>query len=313
MDGAHSDSLKDFFVSYNKADKNWAEWIAWEIEQAGYTTIIQAWDFRPGNNFVLEMQRGATLAKKTIAVLSPEYLKAMYTQPEWASAFSRDPTGVKKLLIPVRVSPCQLEGLLAQIIYIELVGVSPEEAKAILLSGVRDERVKPATAPAFPGVVATSSQQAKQVAPQAPSTNLKEYVTIEELFDVETVFMDSHLPSIVHVDLRAKGAKIDNPLKCEVQISIKDLKQVSHIELKKQLELSYEWKRLRLRFAYGIPPVNSTKTQAVINIRVFPDKNAPYDLAQNYYGSSFYGNTYYLSDGQQRPVIVERIAKLDWM
>ena len=50
---------KDFFISYNKADKAWAEWIAWQLKEAGYTVIIQAWDFRPGSNFILEMQKAA--------------------------------------------------------------------------------------------------------------------------------------------------------------------------------------------------------------------------------------------------------------
>ena len=52
--------MADFFVSYNSADRSWAEWIAYQLEAAGYTTTIQAWDFRPGSNFVLDMQRAAT-------------------------------------------------------------------------------------------------------------------------------------------------------------------------------------------------------------------------------------------------------------
>jgi hypothetical protein len=40
--------MKDFFVSYNKADKSWAEWIAWQLEEAGYSTVLQGWDFRAG-------------------------------------------------------------------------------------------------------------------------------------------------------------------------------------------------------------------------------------------------------------------------
>ena len=47
--------------------------------------IIQAWDFRPGGNFVLDMQRAASLAEKTIVVLSPAYLQSEYTQSEWAA------------------------------------------------------------------------------------------------------------------------------------------------------------------------------------------------------------------------------------
>ena len=81
--------MKDFFVSYNKADRAWAEWIAWVLEEAGYSTVIQAWDFRPGSNFVLEMQKAAAEAERTIAVLSPEYLTARFTQPEWAAAEAR--------------------------------------------------------------------------------------------------------------------------------------------------------------------------------------------------------------------------------
>jgi hypothetical protein len=112
---------KDFFVSYNRADREWAEWIAWQLEEEGYTTIIQAWDFRPGGNFVIEMQRAAEQARRTIAVLSPDYLQALYTHPEWAAAFAQDPTGEKGTLLPVRVRECELKGLLPQIVYIDLV------------------------------------------------------------------------------------------------------------------------------------------------------------------------------------------------
>ena len=32
----------DFFISYISVDRAWAEWIAWALEEAGYSTIIQA-------------------------------------------------------------------------------------------------------------------------------------------------------------------------------------------------------------------------------------------------------------------------------
>ena len=56
------DASTDFFISYHNADAGWASWIAWQLEQAGFTTILQAWDFRPGSNFVLEMQNAARVA-----------------------------------------------------------------------------------------------------------------------------------------------------------------------------------------------------------------------------------------------------------
>ena len=35
------------FISYNRADRDWAEWIAAAINRSGYQPIIRAWDFRP--------------------------------------------------------------------------------------------------------------------------------------------------------------------------------------------------------------------------------------------------------------------------
>jgi len=143
--------VKDFFISYNSADKSWAEWTAWTLEEAGYTTVLQAWDFRPGSNFVLEMQRAASEAERTIAILSPAYLDALYTQPEWAAAFVQDPTGEKGTLIPVRVQKCDLKGLLTPIIRIDLVNLDETAAKATLLQGIKQERMKPSVKSAFPG------------------------------------------------------------------------------------------------------------------------------------------------------------------
>ena len=73
----------DFFISYTGADRAWAEWIAWQLEEAGYTTLLQAWDFRPGNDFVVRMQRRPETAERTIAVVSPAYLASPYCTDEW--------------------------------------------------------------------------------------------------------------------------------------------------------------------------------------------------------------------------------------
>ncbi len=146
-----TDAGKDFFISYTSADTKWAEWIAWQLEEAGYSTILQAWDFQPGTNFVLAMDQAAKVARCTIAVLSHDYLSARYTQPEWAEAFRRDPKSEKGALLPVRVRNCEIEGLLGSIVYIDLVDLDEVKAQETLLVGVRQRRSKPKTAPGFPG------------------------------------------------------------------------------------------------------------------------------------------------------------------
>ena len=143
--------MADFFISYTSADKSWAEWIGFVLEEEGFTVIIQAWDFRPGSNFVLEMQRAATEADRTIMVLSPDYLKSQFASPEWAAAFAQDPQGLKRKLVPVLVRQCQPPGLLSSVVHISLVGADESAAQGLLLNGVKAKRAKPAKRPSFPG------------------------------------------------------------------------------------------------------------------------------------------------------------------
>lgn len=103
MTGGTSEK-KDFFVSYTQADQAWAEWIAWQLEEGGYTTHLQVWDFGAGGNFVLEMDKASKMCKRTVAVLSPDYFKSDFTPSEWAQAFAKDPKGEKGLLLPIRLA-----------------------------------------------------------------------------------------------------------------------------------------------------------------------------------------------------------------
>jgi hypothetical protein len=66
-----TDTKQDFFVSYNRYGKAWAEWIAWISEESGYTVVIQAWDFRPGGNFVL-ICNGQHLRQKERSLFYPK-------------------------------------------------------------------------------------------------------------------------------------------------------------------------------------------------------------------------------------------------
>ncbi|HEV8715352.1 MAG TPA: FxSxx-COOH system tetratricopeptide repeat protein [Candidatus Binatia bacterium] len=142
----------DFFISYASADGKWAEWIAYQLEEEGYSAVLQAWDFQPGANFVLKMQEAAVSCRHTIAVLSHHYQSSKFAAAEWAAAFAIDPTGEKRTLIPVRVASCEPQGLLGPIVYIDLVGLDEAAARDNLLSRIRNIRAKPQEAPEYPGI-----------------------------------------------------------------------------------------------------------------------------------------------------------------
>ena len=102
------------------------------------------------------MHEAAKVARQTIAVLSPSYLGSQYVEAEWAAAFAGDPVGHGRTLIPVRIAPTAADGLLSQIVWIDLVGLDQPTAKAALLAGLRPGRAKPVTEPPFPGTAATA-------------------------------------------------------------------------------------------------------------------------------------------------------------
>ncbi len=128
----------EFFVSYSSPDKDWAEWISWTLEEAGFHTTVQAWDFRPGSNFVLEMQRALERAKRIVLVLSEDYLKSQFTSAEWAGFFARDPAGKERKLLPIRVRDCRPEGLLRALIYLDIIGLSEVDARTAILGALSE-------------------------------------------------------------------------------------------------------------------------------------------------------------------------------
>lgn len=143
-------SKVEFFVSYNDVDREWAEWVAWKLEGAGFKVIIQAWDLRPGSSFIVEMDSAIRRSDKIIALLSESYLRSEFSKAEWAAAIARDPRGVDRRLVLFRVEDCDPTGLFAGFVYVDLFGLSEDDAEAAVL-GAFSERVKPLVPPHFPG------------------------------------------------------------------------------------------------------------------------------------------------------------------
>jgi hypothetical protein len=213
-----------FFISYTAADVEWARWVAWILEENNFLTKFQECDFRPGSNFVLEMDRAAASATKTIAILSPDYLKSAFGSAEWAAAFGDDPQGFRRKLVPVRVRECEAEGLLGKIVYIDLVGKSEDDAREVLLKGIIGQRAKPRqkptfpgsreTKPSFPGERDAAAAKAGRYIPkiESPPSDLdmrrfvhRAFKTIKDHF--ESCMAELGLQKGVEMDLRDESAK----------------------------------------------------------------------------------------------------------
>jgi hypothetical protein len=140
-------------VSYTQADRAWAEWIAWLLEEDGYRVLIQAWDMVPGSNWIDRMDEGVQGTARTVAVLSPDYLSSVYGSAEWQATWARDPQGLVRKLITVRVQGERPQGLLAGVVGIDLVGLSEAVARRRLreeIAATVRGRGKPGSPPPFP-------------------------------------------------------------------------------------------------------------------------------------------------------------------
>lgn len=144
----------DFFVSYTKDDRLWAEWIAWTLEAAGYGVLIQAWDMVPGTNWVFVVDEGIRRAERTIAVTSEAYLGSEWGRLEALGAVHRDPLSRQRRLLVVRIEECRPEGPLGMITRIDVFSLPEADARRALLDGVEQAirgRGKPDAQGSFPG------------------------------------------------------------------------------------------------------------------------------------------------------------------
>ena len=133
------------FVSHAGADRAWAEWVAWQLENAGWTVELDCWDWAAGDNFVLRMDaaltRGRMVALFSAAYFDPE----RFTTLEWTALLA-----AREKMVPVRIDGAAVPPVLGTLIAPSLVGLEATEARRVVLEAVAGPR-RPDGEPVFPG------------------------------------------------------------------------------------------------------------------------------------------------------------------
>ena len=144
----------DFFVSHAGADRAWAEWVAWQLTDAGYTVELDAWDWAVGQNFILAMSDALARCDRVLALFSSAYFeRPRYTTEEWTAALGHVPGTGQSRLVPVRVENLRAEDIpavLRPLIFYDLFGLDAAQARRVLLEAVQGPR-RPDGEPVFPG------------------------------------------------------------------------------------------------------------------------------------------------------------------
>ena len=159
---------KDFFISHSSLNKEYAEWIAWTLEEAGYSTMFDSWDFPKGKSFIDCMNDGMIDCEQAIAVASPEYWDANYTDDEWHYFYQLEKEDKKIRVFLVEIRPAAVDPVLRSKLKTILSNIADEnEAKNRLLGDLPSDikknasqkRNPPKPKPPFPFVKSQISSQ----------------------------------------------------------------------------------------------------------------------------------------------------------
>jgi len=143
----------DFFVSHAGADRVWAEWVAWQLAEAGYAVELDVWDWAAGRNFVTAISDALDRCDRVVALFSAAYFdRSRYTTEEWAAAVVHVPGMTEGRVVPVRVEEVpagQVPAVLRPLVFRDLFGIPEEQARGVLLEAVAGPR-RPDRKPVFP-------------------------------------------------------------------------------------------------------------------------------------------------------------------
>jgi cellulose biosynthesis protein BcsQ len=135
----------DFWLSYARRDQDWADWIAWQLVNAGYSVELDAWDGTANRTPGGVMAEALVRADRMLMLFSAAYFQ------QWSPAFPAGPD--RNRLVALRVEPAnagQVPTGLRSVICHDVFGLPEEEAQRSLLEAVATPR-RPGQRSAFPG------------------------------------------------------------------------------------------------------------------------------------------------------------------
>jgi tetratricopeptide (TPR) repeat protein len=143
--------MADIFVSYTSSDREWAFWVAKELQALGHVAHIHEWEIKGGDDIYAWMEERHDAADHVLCVVSDDYLRAPYSTLERNAALWQAAAKRPGFVLFVAVGPCRLPTLSDHVRRCELFGV-PEDAARLRLREFMQKRGAPAAA-MFPGKV----------------------------------------------------------------------------------------------------------------------------------------------------------------
>jgi len=111
----------DVFISYSPTDRDWVEqWLIPPLEHAKLRVSVDYRDFIAGMPRLENIERAITNSRRTLVVLTPEWLDSEWNAFEGLLVRSLDPAARQRKLLPLLLRPCELPVALAALERLDL-------------------------------------------------------------------------------------------------------------------------------------------------------------------------------------------------
>ncbi|MCX5336502.1 FxSxx-COOH system tetratricopeptide repeat protein [Streptomyces sp. NBC_00140] len=145
-------SDRRWFISHAGADRAWAEWVGWQLLDAGLEIELDYWDWGAGDNFVLKMN-AALERGRFLALFSPAYFEPeRFTTPEWTAMVAK-----KEQITPVCIARTTPPAILSALLAPDVFGLDDHAAREALLRAVEGPSRPDQAPPRPPGMLARVS------------------------------------------------------------------------------------------------------------------------------------------------------------
>lgn len=130
----------DAFISYSHEDSAWVrDTLLLYLESECLRVCIDFRDFEPGAPILTEMERAVLQSRKTLLVLTSDYLASEWAEFENILASTLDPAARRRRVIPLLLKPCELPLRIRTLTYLDFTGAESEFELQRLVAAVRSE------------------------------------------------------------------------------------------------------------------------------------------------------------------------------
>ncbi len=140
-----------YFLSFNSADREWADWIGVVLEEQGGIVSNHFWEIGAGGHIIKWMRNSLDQCDKVVSLFSPNYLDAAFSQVEQDYGIYSSIEDESERIIPIVINECKIPSLIRPLKRITIYYLPEEHAEEALIDFFRPP-ARPAARPPFPGM-----------------------------------------------------------------------------------------------------------------------------------------------------------------